>query len=268
MPESITEKTLQSAIQTEWIGRTSYIFQSLESTNLHAKDLISKGAPDGTIVYAETQTGGKGRWGRSWYSPEQVGLWFSIILRPVHMIAPELLTMMGCVSILSAVEELFDVILNVRWPNDLYYHYLKIAGLLTECSRQQDKWHYMILGIGINVNQKLHDFPPELRKKAISLKMIKNEPICRIDLLVKILKHFEENYESLRCGESDSVFQKWISHSDLLDREVILQVNSHHVKGIVAGFQKNGDLILKSHLGKIRVFNHGEVLEVIDDTCC
>ena len=147
-------------------------FDTIDSTNTHAKQLAAQGAPHGTVLLAGQQTGGRGRMGRSFSSPAGKGLYLSVILRP-HCKAEELmhLTCAAAVAACNAVETVSGFRPDVKWINDLIANDRKLGGILTELSIAPDTGlvNYAIIGIGINCSQTPEDFPDDIRHIAISL---------------------------------------------------------------------------------------------------
>jgi len=263
MTDPVSQKDVNLILSTEWIGKTLYTEQVLDSTNQYARDLFHQKSPEGTVVCAEQQIKGRGRWGREWYSPKGLGLWFSVILQPVfYDIAPQGTMWIGCLAVLSAVEQLFGISMKIRWPNDLYFQQRKCCGFLAEYMLSPDRSGTMVLGIGLNVNQTQGDFPEHIKNTAVSLKMITDEEINRSFLLAEILNRLEFIYQEAAREGMDWLFQKWIAYSDLLDQDVVVRISKSTVRGRVTGFDKNGELILENHNGHIQSFSDGEVLEV------
>lgn len=151
-------------------GDTLHWFREVASTNTLAKEMASQGAPHGTVLIAGSQTGGRGRMGRSFASAGGKGIYMSVILRP--MCAAEELMHLTCavaVSICDAVEEICGVRPSVKWINDLVLGKKKLGGILTELSIHQGAVQYAVVGVGLNCTQKSEDFPEEIRDIALSL---------------------------------------------------------------------------------------------------
>jgi BirA family biotin operon repressor/biotin-[acetyl-CoA-carboxylase] ligase len=264
MDDLMEEEVIQKALKTRIFGRVIYNFEEIDSTNRFAKRLALQGKPEGTLVYAEKQTHGRGRWSRSWDSPKGKGLWFSLVLRPKFKPAlGSMLTLLGATSVASVVEENFRLRPKVKWPNDLLVNGRKLAGVLTEASRYRSGISYAVLGIGINVNQDKADFASNIRERAISLRMA-GKDVDRLSLLSKILIQMENDYRKAQIWGFDFILRRWISRSSILCREVLLRVNSHTVRGRVRGFHANGDLVLLDGDGKERRYSDGDIVEVID----
>jgi BirA family biotin operon repressor/biotin-[acetyl-CoA-carboxylase] ligase len=260
MFEQPKEDDLIRILRTDVFGRHSYFFRSIDSTNTFAKRLAARGVPEGTLVLAEEQTGGRGRWGRTWESPAGKGLWFSIVLRPTF--PASLLKLLGAVSIAAALENEFGVRLSLQWPNDVMHDGKKVAGILTETARNGSGSRHAVLGIGLNVHQSEADFSPDLRGRALSLAMFVPGVIDRLNLLSKILLQLERDYDEVRTAGCRSVLERWAFRSNLVGKKIALKVNEGVEHGRVTGFHANGDLILFSEDGKNRRFSDGHVLEV------
>lgn len=164
-----------------WCDRIK-LFDAVDSTNTVAKKLAVQGAPEGTVVIAQSQTGGRGRLGRSFSSPEGVGTYLSVILRP--QVKPDRilhLTAMVAEAICQAVEQACRIRPQIKWTNDLVLGGKKICGILTELSVEAESGivQYVVPGIGLNCNQRAEDFPPELREIAASIAMQTRQPVDR-----------------------------------------------------------------------------------------
>jgi len=176
------------------LGRPLYKYQIVRSTNDLALQLAREGAPEGTLVLAEAQTGGRGRWGRGWHSPEGKGIWASLILRPED--DPGGTLAVGVASgIAEAIRETAGVDAQVKWPNDVVVGGRKLAGVLVERGGGA-----YVVGFGVNVLQAKEDFPPELRDRATSLFLETGRAWDREELLWGILEEVERAYRRLVLG--------------------------------------------------------------------
>jgi len=220
--EKLNIKLIQKNLDTSFIGRNIIYFEELDSTNSFAakvikdkKSIEATNILNGTVIIAETQTEGKGRFGRKWISPPG-GLWFSIILQPetgldvfskITLLGAAVLVEIIADDYLSPEERRF---LYVKWPNDIYYKDKKLAGILAE-SEKVDNKNYLITGIGINVNCKIESKLVGSGRsfKAASLKDISGVKIDRNFLLLKILTSFEKNYISFTdARDFKDIFKK------------------------------------------------------------
>src|SRR5664279_2460970 len=158
--------------QTKIIGRDIQVFEQTTSTNDVMEKLARDGVKEGVVVFAESQTKGRGRLGRKWLSPAYKGLWFSVLLRPdLHPQEATQLTVVAATALRRAIASETGLHPEIKWPNDILVGGKKVAGVLTELSAELDRVKHVILGIGVDVNLGAGEFPPELRKVATSLKI-------------------------------------------------------------------------------------------------
>lgn len=194
-PERMTADEIRFGLRTESIGKNIHHFESVESTQKVAHQLSYNDTPEGTVIIAEEQTSGRGRMDRKWHSPKYTGVWMSLILRPAipPAKAPQL-TLLAAVAIVQAIEETTGLKPEIKWPNDILINGKKVTGILTELQAEADRIHSIIIGIGINVNQKQEDFPLDLQTTATSLAIEKGEAVSRTELVRNVFKHMEKLY--------------------------------------------------------------------------
>jgi BirA family transcriptional regulator, biotin operon repressor / biotin---[acetyl-CoA-carboxylase] ligase len=240
-----------------------HAFGTIESTNRAAKDLARAGAPDGTLVTAERQTAGRGRWGRTWSSAPGKGLAFSVVLRPeAHPPRSALLTMLGATSVGLALDRIFGLKPRLRWPNDLDLDGRKICGVLTEAGRGVDGRGFSILGVGINVNETPDDFPPALRDRAGSIAMSLGRVVDRSSLLAAAAAQILRDCERAENEGFEFVLNRWVLKNAVLGRFIRLRTGEGDMTGTVRGFHSDGRLVLVGEDGVLRRFSDGEVIEV------
>ncbi len=193
-PDDISGERIKDQLYTDWLGQVIHYEPVVESTQLIAHDLAKNGAKHGTIVLADEQTKGKGRLGRTWYSASGKGIWMSIILRPSfgYQLAP-LVTLFTSVVLEKALENQFQISFSIKWPNDIYFQNKKVSGILTEIHGEQDRLHYLIIGLGINTHQA--SYPEEIKDKAISIEEITGLNTKRSTIIKDFLRLFEASYE-------------------------------------------------------------------------
>lgn len=200
VPDRVLPDEIQYELNTRIIGRKVYTYEEIGSTNDAAWEMALKGEPEGSVVFAESQTKGRGRQKREWYSPAGKGLWFSVILRP--NLTPNyaaIITAMSAAASSGAIAKYTGQNVWVKWPNDLYINNKKAGGILTELNTELDEIKFVILGIGINVN--IENFPDNL--KAASL-------FCsRIGLAKEVLIFLDHYYSLLLEGRWDEVQGEW-----------------------------------------------------------
>ena len=216
-----------------------------------------EGAPEGSVVLSETQKKGRGRLGREWSSPKFKGVYLSLMLRP--KIAPSqisLLTLLAAVSVCQAIKEVSAEIAQIKWPNDLLIHHKKVGGILTELNAEMDKVKFIIIGIGINVNNDKKSLPAG----ATSLKGQQKQEISRIRLLQEILLRIETNYKLLQKEGGESIISKWREYNITLGRRVRIQYQNRQIEGEAADIDKDGALLLRSDSGITQRVTAGDIV--------
>jgi BirA family biotin operon repressor/biotin-[acetyl-CoA-carboxylase] ligase len=242
-PEKIILEKITTDLNTDIIGKDVFYFRSITSTNFYAKQMAEKGINEGIVVIADIQTQGRGRKNRVWLSPFG-GLWFSVILRP--NIIPErgmFLTMVASISIAQAIKEITTLDPVIKWPNDLLINGKKVCGILSEFDTKKNIINYAIIGIGINLNNKING---EIKEIATSLSKEFGSDISKIKFLRFILKYFDQNYKKLIIGDFDNIKKLWISYSKIIGKIVKIMDNGKEISGIISDVDENGYLIIKS----------------------
>ena len=257
LPDLLLPDEIQRGLNTQIIGKNIYYNESIDSTNRLAKELAVKGAVDGSVVIAEEQVGGKGRLGRSFFSPKSKGIWFSIILCPNFLPreAPKC-TLMAAVSVANAMER-FDLKAGIKWPNDILYDSRKIVGILTEISAEMSKINYIVVGVGINVNMDRSEFPPDLYNIAASLSEMKGEKISRVDFFQALLEEFDKFYIKINNGSNfEEVMNQWRKYNITLGRKirVIPAGSDEEFTAEAVDIDNEGALIVKTENGLEKVY--------------
>src|SRR6202167_659936 len=195
-PDALHADDLRARLgKTKIIVRDIQVFEQTTSTNDVIEKLARDGVKEGVVVFAESQTRGRGRLGRKWISPARKGLWFSILLRPnLRPQETTQLTVASATALRRAIVSQTRLELEIKWPNDILINGKKVAGILTEMSAELDRVSYVIPGIGIDVNQDAGEFPAELRKIATSLKIEAREAIDRPALATAVLEELDKDY--------------------------------------------------------------------------
>lgn len=259
-PETMYNKReLEQGLKTKTMGQTIYFYEETDTTNNRARELALEGAPEGTLVVAEKQTAGRGRRGKVWESPLGTGIWMSLVLRP--QIAPaeaSVLTLLCGLATAEAVEAETGLSADIKWPNDILINGKKAVGILTEMDCEMSEVHFVIPGIGINVNTA--SFPPEIAEIATSLYLECGKTVSRRRLVHKVLERLEEHYETfLRTGSFAAMLEDYRKHCITLGKEV-------HVLGREPFFAEALDitpegelLVRRADNGKEEVVFSGEV---------
>lgn len=245
---------------TEVVGRDIRVFQETTSTNDVAERLARDGVPEGVVVFAESQSRGRGRLGRAWLSPARRGLWFSLLLRPdVRPQEATRLTVMAGAALARAVVRQTGLPAGIKWPNDLLVRGRKVAGILTELSAELDHVRYVVLGIGVDVNLTAGDFPPDLRRQASSLQIETGHPVDRAELAVVILRELDQTYARLRLGQFEALADEWESLCTTLGREVVIRLGDRQVRGRAESLDAAGALLVRTQHGRLERITGGDV---------
>lgn len=235
-------------LETARLGRRIVYLAETGSTNRLARELAAEGAPEGTLVLAEVQSGGRGRLGREWSSPAG-GIWMSLILRPEllpHQL--QLLTLTAAVAAGEACELIAGVSPGIKWPNDLLCGGKKLAGILTEGSVEADRLDYLVLGIGVNANITEDDFLPELRDQATSLLLESGRKVDRAAWVRSFLWRLEGYY--LNAGEGlTAVLEEWRLRSVTLGRKIVVSMAGRMVEGMALDINDAGALLVRTENG-------------------
>jgi len=233
-------------LSTRLIGNRIFSYKTLDSTNRVMGDMGRQGLPEGSVVFSEEQTQGRGRLGRKWSSPKAKGLYFSILLRPaiqIHEIPR--ITLCAAVACAQALIEATRLPIRIRWPNDLLVGDRKLCGILTELTAEADRVRFVVLGIGINVNAAAGALPPE----ATSLKIETRRHWNRAELAVKLLTRFEREYLRLLSGDFQEMIQAWENYSVITGKRVSASTLGGKVEGIATGIDKDGALWIRLDSG-------------------
>lgn len=260
IPDRLFPEEIGDGLATRFLGRTVYYCDSVSSTNNLAKELAGQGAADGTLVVAEEQTGGKGRLGRQWCSAKYKGSFFSFILFPPLM--PQeanMVTLITAVAMASAVRDETGVAAGIKWPNDLLVNGKKICGILTELSAEMERINYMVVGVGLNVNQEKNDFPEEVSASATSLKDQTGSNISRVKLVQAFLLEFEKWYLLALENGFAPVLARWKEMSVSLNCPVRIHNPNSSWDGWAEDIDSDGALLLRLPGGEIKRVISGEV---------
>lgn len=258
-PDVILLNDVRQGLKTSIIGKDIRLLPEVESTNTLAVEMAQKGAPEGTVIAAEKQTGGKGRLGRTWISPRG-NLYLSVVLRPdIPPHKAPLITLMGAVAAASAIRKQFSLQAGIKWPNDIFIAGKKAGGLLTEMSAEPDRVKHVVLGIGIDVNMDLKELPEDVRRLSTTLSAAAGEKIDRTLLLQSIITELDRWYQLFLKNEA-AVLKEWEEFNVTLGKRVavVSGVGVVH-EGMAQGIDNEGRLILKLDDGSLHVVAAGDV---------
>jgi len=259
-PDLLLAAEIQAGLRTERIGRTMHCFPLTDSTNLRASEAAEQGAPDGTVLIAEEQSSGKGRLGRRWSSPAGVNLYASLLLRPpiVPWCAPQL-TFVAALAVVEAIERVGGVKAAVKWPNDVLIAGRKIAGVLSEMRAESDRVHYVILGVGVNLNMRREQFPDDLRYPATSLLLERGEGVSRSAFVRCFLERFEYYYQMFLAEGFDAIRPTWDAHCAMLGERVRVEQEPQALTGLAIGLDADGSLLVRDDDGRLHNIYAGDV---------
>jgi BirA family biotin operon repressor/biotin-[acetyl-CoA-carboxylase] ligase len=258
-PDSYLPAEISFGLKTKFIGKKIYSYRAVQSTNAIASRLAAVGTPEGTLIVAESQTRGRGRLGRKWYSPEKAGLYCSLILYP--KINPSLapgLSLVTAAAVAETIASYDDLDVKIKWPNDILVSGLKVGGILTELSAEIDRIAYVVVGVGVNINQKRSDFPSELRAIASSIRIGHKEKINRVEFLRRFLEKFEKEYLAFKKSGLTGTRKKVIKYSYLLGKEVKFRLGRKTLSGTAIDIDNIGRLVLDTPEGVVAL-NAGDV---------
>jgi BirA family biotin operon repressor/biotin-[acetyl-CoA-carboxylase] ligase len=245
-------KEINFDLNTITIGKKIFHFKTIDSTNRYARMLIKENIDDGTVVIADTQTGGRGRKNRKW-SSNIGGLWFSVILRPrISSRRGMVVTMAASISVTSSINKLYGLNAEIKWPNDVLINGKKVCGILTEIVTEDDEISSLVVGLGVNVNNNLGI---ELKKVATSLKIEIGKDLSIMELLSDIIRNFDKNYVKIKFDDYAFLKNKWNQYANIIGRKIEVTEENKKTTGVVIDVDNDGFLILKKGKKKVRIDN-------------
>lgn len=255
-PDLLSREEIQRWRTADALGGTLEIHENIDSTNTRAKKLAAEGAPHGYLVLADSQSGGRGRFGRNFFSPEHSGIYMSLILRP-EMPAERavMITSMAAVAVARAIERVAPLDVKIKWVNDLYINDRKTCGILSEASInfESGQLEYAVLGIGVNV--KKIDFPEELQDIATSIGNEWEGFVSRNRLIAEICNELEMLYGQLETAEFMAENR---SRSNVIGREVLVLRGSERFKALALDIDEQGCLVIQTETG-VQHVGSGEI---------
>jgi len=227
----------------DFLGKVE-VFEEIDSTNEYLKRKIAS-LPDKSIAIAEFQNSGKGSKGRSWSSPATSGIWMSLLLRPeIPMSKAPMLTLVMAVSVANAIRNLYNLSVEIKWPNDIVYNGRKICGILTEMKQISGDSFGVIIGIGINVNTK--EFPEELKNCATSLHMEMGGYYFRAEIIAEIIRNFSKDYAAfLHYGDLGGIIRLYNSMSATIGKKVRVLDLQGEYNAVAISVGKDGHLLVE-----------------------
>ncbi|WP_371933344.1 biotin--[acetyl-CoA-carboxylase] ligase [Halobacillus litoralis] len=213
--------------------------------------LAKQGKPHGTVVIADEQVKGKGRMSRNWDSPKGKGIWMSVLLRPnlPPVQAPQI-TLLAATVLARMVAERSSLVPQIKWPNDLLINHKKVSGILTEMQAEQDTIQYIVLGMGMNVNQEDREIPEDIKYKASSLKVESGQHWNIQQTVQHILRLFEDTYERFETHGFASIKKDWEHFGYKIGEEVTISTMRKTWQATLIGIEPDGALRARSKDGQ------------------
>lgn len=263
MPELLNRKLWQNQLRLA-LARVAMIkrfhaLETVDSTNHFARDLAQNRAPAGTLVIARSQSTGRGRLNRAWHSPKDLGLWFSLILRPrIDSRHLGLLGFLPAVALVEVLHQHYQLTASTKWPNDVRINRKKISGILCESQMSGNRINFAIVGVGINVYQKTDDFPISLQARATSIQESTPTPVNAIELLVSLLNHWHDLLMALESGDLGTIIERWKKHCAHLHRQIVIDCETEQIRGKFIDLSPEGAALIENERGERKLIFVGE----------
>ena len=258
-PDVLHADDLMSRLrQPRVIGRDIRVFHETSSTNDVIEKLARDGVHEGAVVFAESQTKGRGRLGRKWVSPAGQGLWFSVLLRP--QLPPRSvteITIAAATAVARAIRTQTGLSPQIKWPNDILLANKKAVGILTELAAELDRVRSVILGIGVDVNVK--EFPAEVGESATSLAAAAGREFVRAEIAAAILEELDTDYARIVRGEFAALAEEWEQQCITLARRVKIHIGDRTITGRAESLDNDGALLLRTDHGHLERIVGGDV---------
>ena len=252
--DTLSTVSISDNLETHFIGQRVICYPRLTSTMEVAKQEARQGAAEGTVIVADEQTAGKGRLKRIWLSPKD-NIALSVILYPDVVYLPFLI-MLASLAVVHCIEAVTGLKSQVKWPNDVLINNKKVCGILIEGGVKGNVVDYAIIGIGVNVNLRLSDFP-EILSTATSLSDELGKEVSRLDVIRQLLVEIEKLYLTLQTG--GSVFEEWRDRLVTLGRKVRVKSGKTTYEGIAESVATDGSLLLRHPDGSLTKIASGDV---------
>jgi BirA family biotin operon repressor/biotin-[acetyl-CoA-carboxylase] ligase len=263
-PECLDGADIRSDLHGRLIGSEVFTFGRVTSTNDIAVSLARTGSPQGALVIAEEQARGRGRLGRTWFSPPGCGLWFSVILRPgLDARTSPTLSLAAAAGVAESLDEAYGMKALIKWPNDVLVNRKKICGILTEAEFIGDRVQFVVVGVGINVLTSREQFPDDIAGIATSVAIETGRPVSRTEVLARVVRGIEANYIELIENGFKRLRDKLLLRSALIGKLTRVRAPGGVVEGIATDIDISGALVLRKDSGATERLVAGEVIGVL-----
>ena len=257
---SLNISRIQNELNVITVGREIRVYDEVNSTNELAK--IYRVEQEGLVFLADSQTCGRGRFGHSWHSPAGLGVYLSVLLKP--KVDPEKLSQLALMAGVAVTDSLKPFLARVtpvlKWPNDVFLNGRKLSGILCEyCPAESEEGNALIIGIGVNVNHQMQDFPKDLQSSASSLMIETGSKVERESVMRLLLEHLDYEYHAFLKDGSPALIQKWSERTDLFGKVISLTRQGKLYRGTATHLDDMGRLALKLDDGRTVCFDNGEI---------
>lgn len=235
-------------------------FKEIGSTNTFAYSLAEEGAKEGTVLIAERQTGGRGRLGRQWHSPPKGNVYMSLILRPKipPYFAPQF-TLAAGVGVADSIRKVSGVTPEIKWPNDILLGRKKLSGILTELKSEMDRVSFIIVGIGVNLNSGLDDYPEQLRDQITTLMAFTGKRFNRNQFIKVLLDCLEGVFNLLLKAGFGAIKKRWEEYFCMKGEDVIISFERGILRGKALGIDESGAFLLRRMDGNVERVLSGDI---------
>lgn len=259
VPEMLLPAEIRAHLDTDIFGRKDIEYLiDIDSTNIRAGELASKGAPEGSLVIAENQAQGRGRKGRAWFSFPREGIYVSLVLRPqISPAEAPKITLLTGVALADALISITGLPVKIKWPNDLLINGKKVSGILTEISTEMDSINYVIVGVGLNVNSS--SLPDDIRDKATTIFLETGKTFSRLALVREFLKWMEKYYMEFKNKGFQSIRERWKELSNIAGRRIRVEMVDRILIGEARGIDEDGVLIVEDDDGTLHRIFSGDI---------
>ena len=236
----LSKSILEEAMSHAGMHGNGMFLSECGSTNVEAKNFAISGATNLSVVVADAQTGGKGRAGRTWTSPADMGLYVTVIMHGIPVETSPMIPLMAAVAVCKAIKSVSNGVIDpgVKWPNDIVVGLRKICGILAEGGSG-----FAICGMGINVGHGEGDFPEELRERATSLRICGGD-ITRAQMLTELLKNFKEEYLRLKAGEYEKLLEQYRVFCVNIGKDVMVHAPGESYRAKALDIAEDGALVV------------------------
>ena len=259
--EYISAEEITTDLNTQYIGKKLYVYNEVSSTNTLAKFLSMNGGEHGNVIISEKQTDARGRSGKAWESPIG-GVWLSIILQPnVDYSKLPLITLSTGVAVAKTLERIGIEEPEIKWPNDIMINGKKVCGILTEAVTKFNTIESVIVGVGIDANLNIDDFPEELQEGTTTLQEELGEKGNENEIIKIFFEEFEKIFELFIGGGYEEILKEWRKHSYTIGKIVeVREPFNKYYDGYVVGIGKEGALIVEKIDGTLEKVISGECI--------